>query len=140
MEMRKLGVLFAALALLIPIFGSAQGQEDESFDAFVSRINAECPINSGSNWALQSFTTAGDTVVVELQVPASLAPFMSLLTDKSKNVKRLWIREMSGFGERWNTFVERLVEADRMLKINFNMRGQDAAAGIVLKPSDFKKE
>ena len=99
-------------------------------------------INSGGNWSIKSFATASDTAMVELQVPASLVPFMSLLTEKSDNAKRLWVRELDGFGKTWHAFVAKLVEADRPLKLTFKPqgRGEDDAASIILMPADFKKK
>lgn len=138
--MKKLGFLLLALLLCFPFVGSAQNVETEDFDSLVAKLNAECPITSGENWALTSFATAGDTVVVELQVPASLGGFISLLTSDTDNVKRLWARELDNFGKPWNTFVTRLIEADRLLKVCFTPKGGDTAAEIVLRPSDFKNK
>jgi hypothetical protein len=142
-KMKLLQSLLTALALLASTSAFAQETvKTESFDDFVARINAECPINSGGNWSIESFATASDTAMVELQVPASLVPFMSLLTEKSDNAKRLWVRELDGFGETWHAFVAKLVEADRPLKLTFKPqgRGEDDAASIILMPADFKKK
>lgn len=138
--MKKLGFLLLAIFLCFPFVSSSQNVETEDFDSLVVRLNAECPINSGENWALTSFATVGDTVQIELQVPASLGGFMSLLTADTDNVKRLWARELNNFGEQWKTFVNRLIEADRLLKVCFTPKGGDTAAEIVLKPSDFKNK
>lgn len=138
--MKKLGFLLLAIFLCFPFVGSAQNVETEDFDSLVAKFNAECPITSGENWAITSFATAGDTVLVELQVPASLGGFMSLLTGDTDNVKRLWARELNTFGKQWKTFVTRLIEADRPVKLFFTPKGGDTAAEIVLRPSDFKNQ
>ena len=138
--MKKLGFLLLAFFLCFPFVGSAQNVETEDFDSLVAKFNAECPITSGENWALTSFATAGDTVLIELQVPASLGGFMSLLTADTDNVKRLWVRELNSFGEQWKTFVTRLIEADRPVRLYFTPKGGDIAAEIVLRPSDFKNQ
>ena len=140
--MKKLGLLLIVLALSIPLCGYAQEveDEDEDFETYVARLNAECPIQSGEHWTLLSFAEAGDIVVVELQIPASLGPFMSVLTDNTDNVRRLWVREMEIFGEIWEDFVARLVKEDRPMRLSFKPKGSDTSARILLKPSDFKKK
>lgn len=138
--MKKLSFLLLAISLSLPLFGFAQEVETEDFDGYIARLNTECPIGNGEKWALLSFAVASDTVVTELQVPASLGVFMSLLTEDSDNVRRLWVREMEAFGETWQAFVKRLVEADRPLKLKFKPQDKDASAEIILMPTDFKKK
>lgn len=138
--MKKLGFLLLAITLSLPFFSSAQEVDAEDFDGYIAKLNTECPIGNGENWALLSFAVAGDTVVAELQVPASLVVFMSVLTEDSDNVRRLWVREMDAFGETWRAFVNRLVEADRPLRLKFRPKDKDATAEILLMPTDFKKK
>lgn len=138
--MKKIGFLILAIALLLPLFGSAQEAGAEDFDSYIVRLNSECPIDSGDNWTFLSFSSASDTVTVELQVPASLGSFMSLLTNDSENVRRLWVREISGFGVQWKTFLARLADADCYLRLKFKPKGNDSTTEIVLKPTDFKTD
>ena len=138
--MKKFGFLILVIALSLPLLGLAQEAEAEDLDSYIARLNSECPIECGENWTFLSLSPAGDTVTVELQVPASLGPFMSLLADNSENVRRLWVREIIGFGEQWKTFLARLADADRHLRLKFKPLGSEATKKIVLKPSDLKQE
>ena len=134
--MKKLGFLIFVIALSLPLLGLAQEAEAEDLDSYIARLNTECPIECGENWTFLSLSPAGDTVTVELQVPASLGSFMSLLTSDTDNVRRLWGREISGFGEQWKRFLARLADADRYLKLYFIPKGSEATYVIVLNPAE----
>ena len=134
--MKKLGFLILVIALSLPLSGLAQEAEAEDLDSYIARLNSECPIEAGDNWIFLSFSSTSDTVTVELQVPASLGSFMSLLTSDTDNVRRLWGQEISGLGEQWKWFLARLADADRYLKLNFIPKGSEATYVIVLNPAE----
>ena len=138
--MKKLGFLLFVIVFTLPLLASAQDVESEDIDSCIIRLNSECPIEAGDNWTFLSFSSTSDTVTVELQVPASLGSFMSLLTNDSENVRRLWVREISGFGVQWKMFLARLADADCYLRLKFKPKGNDSTTEIVLKPTDFKTD
>ena len=136
--MKKLGFLLFVIVFTLPLLASAQDVESEDIDSCIIRLNSECPIEAGDNWTFLSFSSTSDTVTVELQVPASLSSFMSLLTSDTDNVRRLWGREISGFGERWKTFLARLADADRYLRLKFKPKGSETRYEIVLNPPEVR--
>lgn len=138
--MRTFRFLLLAIVMLCPLAGMAQDEEIVDFDSYLVQLNAECPINSGENWALMSFATSGDTVIVELEIPSSLIGFLSLLTDDNEKVKRMWIRELETFGEQWQTFVNRLVDVGRPMILKFKPKGSEVAAQVAFSVADLKME
>ena len=63
----------------------------------------------------------------------------SLLTEDTDNVKQMWIKQLKCFGERWNRFVNLMVENDRRIIVNLHPENSDETALITFSPSDFKK-
>ena len=133
LAMRTFRFLLLAIVMLCPLAGMAQDEEIVDFDSYLVQLNAECPINSGENWALMSFATSGDTVIVELEIPSSLIGFLSLLTDDNEKVKRMWIRELE-------TFVNRLVDVGRPMILQFKPKGSEVAAQVAFSVADLKME
>ena len=136
----KCRIFFFGLALMLPIMVLAQEQDESvNFDAYVAQLNAKCPIVYGDGWAINSFTTSGDSAIVEITVPAVLEAYMPLLSGDSAGVKKIWINQMDQYGEQWKRFVEMMVSVDRSLVLRMIPEDSETSATIVFDPSDFAK-
>ena len=65
---------------------------------------------------------------------------LSSLTTEGDNVKRLWIKQLKQYGERWLGFVDRMVETNHPIVVNLRPKGSNQTALITFYPSDFKEE
>lgn len=98
--MNKLRLLFILLvALLCPVIGQAQDDDAIDFEAVVAPLSTHCPHDGGGGWLVTSVAVAEDTIVVDLETPASISGFLSALTGNNLNVKRLWLKHLLGFGK-----------------------------------------
>lgn len=107
----------------------------------IEELNAQCPLRHRDDWSVNSFTMVGDRyALVDIQVPAGLSMVFSMLTDDTDNVKRMWIKQLECFGERWKRFVDKMVENDRRIIVNLHPEGSDETALITFTPDGFKTE
>jgi len=138
---RKVALFFILiLTLSFPVAGNAQDAACVDVDTLVEQLNAQCPIGHKDVWGINSFTMVGDRyALVDVKVPASLSMILSSFSDDTDNVKRLWIKELKEYGEEWNQFVDKMVEANRRIIINLHPEGSKNTALITLLPSDFNK-
>ena len=107
-------------------------------DTYVAMLDAECPIEHKDAWAINSVIADGDTVRLELQVPSSLAGFISMLTGEGDNVKKMWANQLNSFGYPWKDFMGRLVTEKRPLVITFIPKDSATTAEMVFLPEDFE--
>ena len=126
--------LFCLLAVVLPVLCFAQDTEPVDLDTFILELNAQCPIHDGENWALNAFSSRGDTVQVELLVPTNLSMFLTMLTTSNDNVRHLWIRQLSHYGELWDRFVELLAATDRTLSLIIRPRDTEGVRTITFPP------
>lgn len=122
------------LTLLLSVQCFGQDGVAVDFDAYIAELNAQCPILDGENWSLSSFTVQGDTVQVELLVPTNLSMFLSMLTSKNDNVRRLWFKQLRHYGDTWNDFVQRIIENGRMLDLILRPKDTDTRATVFFTP------
>lgn len=129
------------LALLFPHAISAQDSTTVNVDALVEELNAECPIDFGDEWGINSFTMVGDRyALVDVLLPANLSMVLGMLSDESSdNVKRVWIKQLNYYGKKWNDFVNAMVNADRRIVVNLRPKGSKETALITFLPSDFQR-
>lgn len=140
--MNKFIAIFSIL--LLTLFFSIQGQAQDtttvSLDDYVEELNAECPVNYDGDWGVNSYTMVGDRyALVDLKLPANLSMFLSSFGANTSNVKQLWIKQLKQYGDRWNRFVDMMVQADRRIILNLHPEGSKKTALITLKPKDFNK-
>lgn len=124
--------------LMTPL--SAPAQEVSDLNDYVEQLNDQCPIKYKDDWGINSFTMVGDRyALVDLQLPSNLAMFLPSLSSNADNVKQLWIKQLSLYGERWTDFVDKMVDAGRSVIVNLRPKGCDETYLITFIPSDFKK-
>lgn len=140
--MLKLRFLWTLAVLMMTTVSFAQDEAETPMDiqARVAQINEQCPISIVEGWSVQSCISTGDTVNLVIQTPANLASFLPMLTGNEKNVKRLWIKQLTDYGEQWNQLVDMLVKSDIILILTLRPEEHDTEAVIVLDPADFNKE
>ena len=139
--MCDLKLFFLIVVLLFPMMARAQDTTAVNVEEYVEELNSMCPISSGDNWALNSFTMVGNNyALVDLQLPSNLKMILSSLSGDKDNVKQLWIRQFKMYGERWDRFVELMVEADRRIIVNLRPQGSEDTALITLFPADFSRD
>ncbi len=122
--------LLLSLSLMFAVQCYGQDETSVDFDAFIAELNAQCPILDGDNWSINSFTASGDTAYVELLVPTNLKMFLSMLTSNTDNVRRLWLQQLSHYGDNWNHFIDQLVATRRMLILTVLPKDTDESATI----------
>lgn len=132
MRVYRLYILLLSLLLSVQCFG--QDQVPEDIDAYITELNAQSPILDGNDWALTSFAAVGDTVNVELQAPKNLSMFLSMLTSKNDNVRRLWYKQLSQFGDSWNHLVELVVANNRTLILTLRPEDTDVEGKVIFTP------
>lgn len=136
--MMKFRIFILLVAFMLPIMASAQEQDDTvDFDAYLTELNAKCPIVYNDDWAINSLTTSGDSVILEIKVPAVLEAYLPLLSGDSDGVKKLWINQMKLYGEQWDKLVDIIVRAKRSFVLSLLPDGGDTPYTIVFNPSDF---
>lgn len=115
--MNKLIILVLLAVSLCPAIGHAQDDETIDFGTIVEQMSAQCPYTDGRDWAITSVAMAGDTIAVEMETPASISGFLSALTGKSLNVKRLWLDHLKGYGDDWLRLFELMAEEGQSLML-----------------------
>lgn len=136
--MRKLVQLFWILAISLPVSAFAQTtMAVGEMEAYIAKLGADCPIQYGEAWSLNSIETHGDTICALLQTPSSLAGFLSMLTGEGDNVKRMWIKQLKSFGRPWEELIGRLARSERSLAITFHPANSTATAELVFSPENF---
>lgn len=127
-------ILLCLLASAFPLRGVAQ--EEIVLDTCIERLSAQCPVNVGEGWTINSLLDDGEAIVLELVTPASLKGFLSMLTGDSENVKRLWTRHILQFGDQWETLLKQLETQGRTLKLLLKPVGVDEPEIVVISPED----
>ena len=132
---------FFAVLLLAPLWCCAQEEESADLDRYVEEVNSLCPIDYGDDWGIGSMTMVGDRyALVDVLLPANMSMVLSSFSGKSRNVRRLWVRQLEQYGERWNRFVELMIEADRRIIISLRPKGSSDTAFVYLSPVDFANQ
>lgn len=136
--------LLLSLLLLLALPSLAHSQQASSIGdraAYVDSLNSQCPINYDDGWGVNSFTMVGDRyALVDVKLPATLSMFLSRLGSNTQNVKKMWVGQLKQFGEQWNHFVDRMVEAGCNIVINLRPEGSDKTALLTFCPADFKQQ
>ncbi|MBR3728919.1 MAG: hypothetical protein IKN10_08055 [Muribaculaceae bacterium] len=131
--MNKLRLLFILLvALLCPVIGQAQDDDAIDFEAVVAPLSAQCPHDGGGGWLVTSVVVAEDTIVVDLETPASISGFLSALTGNNPNVKRLWLKHLLGFGEEWKHLAELMTEEGRSLLLRIKPQRDEEFSCVLI--------
>ena len=128
--MNKLILLVLLVASLCPAIGLAQ-DDDETIDfgLLVEQMSAQCPYEDG-NWAVTTIAMTGDTIVVEIEAPASISGFLSAFTGSSLNVKRLWVEHLMGYGDDWNRLFGLMAEEGKPLLLTIRPKNSEDAPSI----------
>ena len=131
------GILVCLAVLWFPFHGMAQEVEAVNLDSYVEQLNASCPCGVGDGWAVNAVAINGDTVVVNLETPSSLAGFLPMLVVNTDKGKRLWIDHLSQHGEEWDVLVTLLRKQGRSLKLLLAPSGSTASASLFISSEDF---
>ena len=128
--MNKLILLVMLVASLCPAIGLAQ-DDDETIDfgPIVEQMSAQCPYEDG-NWAVTTVAMTGDTIVVEIEAPASISGFLSAFTGSGLNVKRLWVEHLMGYGDDWNRLFGLMAEEGKPLLLTIRPKNSEDAPSI----------
>ena len=128
--MNKLILLVLLVASLCPAIGLAQ-DDDETIDfgLLVEQMSAQCPYEDG-NWAVTTVAMTGDTIVVEIEAPASISGFLSAFTGSGLNVKRLWVEHLMGYGDDWNRLFGLMAEEGKPLLLTIRPKNSEDAPSI----------
>ena len=132
-------ILLAAILAPQAAFPQASADVSAGTDTCITAIAESCPINYKDGWIINAVTNSADTVRLELQVPSSLAGFLSMLTGEGDNVKLLWLRQLSCFGDPWERLCGCVVAARRALVIDVRPKDSKVDAEIVLSPEDLER-
>ena len=127
--MNKLILLVLLVASLCPAIGLAQDDDTIDFGAIVEQMSAQCPYEDG-NWAVTKIAMTGDTIVVEIEAPASISGFLPAFTGKSLNVKRLWVEHIMGYGDDLKHLVELMAEEGKPLLLTIKPRESEECPSI----------
>ena len=139
--MSQCRILLLLVLLLGPLVTHAQEDTTGTVFDYVEELNAMCPFNYAADWGVNSFTMVGDYyALVDVMIPSNLTMILSSLTTEGDNVKRLWIKQLKQYGERWLGFVDRMVETNHPIVVNLRPKGSNQTALITFYPSDFKEE
>lgn len=127
--------LLAILAvLLLPLSGFAQDEESVNLDMYIWQMSAQCPCDVGDEWCVTSIIAVADTVTLEIEVPATLKGFLSMLTENSDNVKRLWTSQVIQFGDSWKQLVDLVASEKRWLQLFLTPSGSKQSDVVVISP------
>lgn len=132
--MNKLVALL--LVLLVPLAGFAQDEETVNLDSYIWQLSLQCPCDVGDGWSVTSVISLGDTVSVEVEVPELLGGFIGLLTAKNEKTNRLWVNQVSEFGDDWKALLERLSEEKRWLSLAIKARGDEKTSYLLISPEE----
>jgi len=109
-------------------------------DAFVTQVNDQCPISFLDGWSVQSCVSTGDSVILVIQTPANIAMILPMLSGNEKSVKRLWMKQLSSYGEQWSKLMQMLEASNKALVLTLRPEGSETEAVITFDPSDFKND
>lgn len=125
----RLLILIAVLMLS----SLAQAQDDEAtmaIEAMIEKLAARCPSPQGEQWVINSVKMVDDTVDVELNTPSSLAGFLPMLTGENPKAKKLWLNQLSNYGDEWKQLVELLAEEGLPMRLLLKAKGSETVHGI----------
>ena len=137
---RAVCLLFFLVFMVYSPQARAQSENTVDLEKYVERLNSQCPLDHGDEWGINSFTLVGSYALVDVMVPSNLAMFMPSLTGDSDNVKRVWIKQLATFGNRWKRFAEKMVDIERSIVINLRPKGSKQTYLITLLPTDFNQK
>ncbi len=127
-----------AVLLLFPLMAQAQDDVSKALDECVEELNAKCPLVYDDEWAINSLTSVGTSYeLVDVEIPAVLSMFFGTLTNDTDNVRQLWTRQLSHFGNDWRRYVAAVTAANRRTILNVHTRGSGESVLLTLNPSDF---
>ena len=127
--MNKLFILVLLVVSLCPAIGLAQDDDTIDFGAIVEQMSAQCPYEDG-NWAVTTVAMTGDTIVVEIEAPASISGFLPSFTGNSMNVKRLWVEHIMGYGDDLKHLVELMAEEGKPLLLTIRPKKSEECPSI----------
>lgn len=139
-KMKKYLFFLLMAFTLLPMAGFAQDEEAVDYDAYIADLNARCPIDYEGGWMITSFAVKGDTTCVEVETPSVLSGFLPMLTANTENVKRMWLNQLSQYGDSWKRFAEMMVAANRSLALILRPKGSEVSAVVTFIPSDFNQQ
>ena len=143
---------FALLLLLLMFTGAIQAQNqqagqptaddhttliDPDVDKYTEQLNDLCPFHK-DDWVVKSVTMVGDRyALLDLQAPSSLSMVFPTVTENKDNVKKMWIRQLKQYGDKWNQYIKLLTLADRPLVLILTAEGGPKSAILTIQPSNF---
>ena len=142
--MKRFRFIWTLALLMLSTLSYAQDEvqvtEPMDIDAFVTQVNDQCPIGFLDGWSVQSCVSTGDSVILVIQTPANIAMILPMLSGNEKSVKRLWMKQLSSYGEQWSKLMQMLEASNRALALTLRPEGSETEAVIIFDPSDFKND
>ena len=142
--MKRFRFIWTLALLMLSTLSYAQDEvqvtEPMDIDAFVTQVNDQCPISFLDGWSVQSCVSTGDSVILVIQTPANIAMILPMLSGNEKSVKRLWMKQLSSYGEQWSKLMQMLEASNRALALTLRPEGNETEAVIIFDPSDFKND
>lgn len=135
--MSKFLYVFCLLAFLsFPTIGHAQDAETTPLTSYIGELMGQCPFDQGDDWVIDSVGIVDDTVCVKILAPASLASFMPLLSVDNIKGKRLWVRHLLEYGDKWKQLVELVAKEGFPFKLAIVPRRSEDPYFISCSPDD----
>lgn len=142
--MKRFRFIWTLALLMLSTLSYAQDEvqvtEPMDIDAFVTQVNDQCPISFLDGWSVQSCVSTGDSVILVIQTPANIAMILPMLSGNEKSVKRLWMKQLSSYGEQWSKLMQMLEASNKALALTLRPEGSETEAFITFDPSDFKND
>ena len=142
--MKRFRFIWTLALLMLSTLSYAQDEvqvtESMDIDAFVTQVNDQCPISFLDGWSVQSCVSTGDSVILVIQTPANIAMILPMLSGNEKSVKRLWMKQLSSYGEQWSKLMQMLEASNKALALTLRPEGSETEAVITFDPSDFKND
>ncbi len=142
--MKRFRFISTLALLMLSTISYAQDEvqvtEPMDIDAFVTQVNDQCPISFLDGWSVQSCVSTGDSVILVIQTPANIAMILPMLSGNEKSVKRLWMKQLSSYGEQWSKLMQMLEASNKALALTLRPEGSETEAVITFDPSDFKND
>ncbi len=142
--MKRFRFIWTLALLMLSTISYAQDEvqvtEPMDIDAFVTQVNDQCPISFLDGWSVQSCVSTGDSVILVIQTPANIAMILPMLSGNEKSVKRLWMKQLSSYGEQWSKLMQMLEASNKALALTLRPEGSETEAVITFDPSDFKND
>ena len=142
--MKRFRFIWTLALLMLSTLSYAQDEvqvtEPMDIDAFVTQVNDRCPISFLDGWSVQSCVSTGDSVILVIQTPANIAMILPMLSGNEKSVKRLWMKQLSSYGEQWSKLMQMLEASNKALALTLRPEGSETEAVITFDPSDFKND